>query len=144
MSKRDWDNFYLGMARYVSRKSKDPSTKCGAIIVRPDHTVCSLGFNGFPRDIEDDERLLQRDSKYSLMVHAEMNAILNTQERIAYYTLYTYPLPPCDRCAVHIIQSGIRNIVTKKLKKELRERWGESIDKSKKYFEEAGLNYIEY
>lgn len=144
MSQKDWDSFYLGMAKYVSTKSKDPSTKCGAIIVRPDHTVCSLGFNGFPRDIEDDERLLQRDSKYSLMVHAEMNAILNTQERIAYYTLYTYPLPPCDRCAVHIIQSGIRNIVTKKLKKELRERWGESIDKSKKYFEEAGLNYIEY
>jgi deoxycytidylate deaminase len=34
--------------------SKDPSTKVGAVIVRPDLTVASIGYNGFPRGMSDD------------------------------------------------------------------------------------------
>jgi len=48
-----WDRWFLDMAEFVSGKSKDPSTKCGAVITRPDHTVVSMGYNGFPRGVEE-------------------------------------------------------------------------------------------
>src|SRR5271167_774541 len=65
-----WDIYYLNMARYIATKSKDPSTKTGAVIVRPDHSVCSTGFNGFPRGMKDDAALYaDREKKYSRTVH---------------------------------------------------------------------------
>jgi len=35
----DWDQFYIGMCAYVSQKSKDRTTKVGAIIVGDCHEV---------------------------------------------------------------------------------------------------------
>jgi dCMP deaminase len=43
-----WDRYFLDIAEEVSKASKDPSTKVGAVIVRPDRTVASLGYNGLP------------------------------------------------------------------------------------------------
>ena len=45
----NWDIRFLKMAEMVSLWSKDTSTKTGAVIVRPDHSVASLVFNGFRR-----------------------------------------------------------------------------------------------
>ena len=106
---KKWDLRFLDLAQHIAQWSKDPSTKVGAVIVRPDKTICSVGYNGFPRGIEDtEERLNNRDLKYPCMVHAEMNAILNSKESLDGYILYisspTYFAPTCDRCAVHIIQ----------------------------------------
>lgn len=110
-----WDRRFLAMAALVSSWSKDPSTKCGAIIVRPDRSVCSVGFNGFPRGVEDkEEHLNDRAEKYERIIHAEVNAILAAKEPLAGYTMYTYPSgpgPSCARCATCIIQSGITRIV---------------------------------
>jgi dCMP deaminase len=85
-----WDEFYLGMAKYIASKSKDPSTKTGAVIVRPDKSLCSIGFNGFPKKMPDDPALYaNRDEKYSRIVHCEMNALLFSREQLTGYTLYT-------------------------------------------------------
>ncbi|MBT7127172.1 MAG: CMP deaminase, partial [Candidatus Thioglobus sp.] len=73
-----WDKRYLGLAAEVSTWSKDPSTQVGAVTVGSKKEVLSQGFNGFPRGIDDsDERYNNRDTKYKLVVHAEMNAIYN-------------------------------------------------------------------
>lgn len=110
-----WDRRFLALAQHISMWSKDPSTKCGAVIVRPDRTIASLGYNGFPRGIDDSpSTYAERELKYSRVVHAEMNAILNCTERPQGMTLYTFSNgwgPCCDRCAVHIIQAGIARIV---------------------------------
>lgn len=50
----DWDLLFLKMVDELASKSKDPSTKCGAMIVRPDKSICSMGFNGFPKGMSDD------------------------------------------------------------------------------------------
>ncbi len=139
-----WDLRFLSLAQTVSRWSKDPSTKVGAVIIRPDKTIASLGFNGFPRGMDDDPSLyLDRNEKYSRVIHGEINAILNAKEPLNGYTLYTYPLCPCDRCAVQVIQSGIKRVVFPKLPEELKERWGTIIEKSKEYFSETGIEVIE-
>ena len=136
-----WDGFYVGLAKYMSTASKDPSTKCGTSIIRPDNTVASLGYNGFPRGIKDRvEWLNNREEKYKRVIHGEMNALLNAREPLVGYTLYTYPGPcSCERCTVHIIQAGIKKIVAPLADPIHAERWAESIAVSKELYKEAGV-----
>ena len=69
--------WFLELAKLASTRSKDPSTKTGAVIVRPNKTVVSVGFNGFPQGMPDDEELYKdRDEKYSRIVHCEVNALI--------------------------------------------------------------------
>lgn len=135
-----WDIRFLNMAEVISSWSKDPSTQCGAVVVRPDKTIASLGFNGFPRGMRDDKKFYDlRDEKLSRVIHAEMNALLTAKESLAGYTLYVYPFSPCDRCAVHIIQAGIKRVVFPAL---LPQRWQDSFNRTMKYFEEAGVECL--
>lgn len=135
-NEESWDEFFLGEARNYSRRSKDPSTKVGAVIVRPDNTPASHGFNGLPRGVGDwASRLHNRELKYKLTVHAEINAIAFSRENLDGYTLYVWPIPPCVDCAGPIINSGIKRIVSP----QANERWGESCDLAKTIFEEAGV-----
>ena len=107
-----WDRWFLGLAQYISTASKDPSTKVGAVIVDSFRRVVSVGYNGFPRGIFDDHRLEDRTKKYELMCHAESNALDFADRRsLANCTLYTWPVPPCPRCAGRIIQNGIVRVV---------------------------------
>ena len=130
-----WDRRFLELARVVSTWSKDPGLQVGAVIVDHHRKVVSLGYNGFPRDIEDDITV-DRETKLDLTIHAEMNAILAATQSLHNCTMYIHPIPPCHRCAVHIIQSGIGRIVSYHLPLEW-DRWQGSIDKSIQYFDEA-------
>lgn len=139
-----WDERYLGLAREVSTWSKDPSTQVGAVTVGDKKEVLSQGFNGFPRGIDDsNERYDDREKKYKFVVHAEMNAIYNATYRgtsLDGATLYVYGLPICSECAKGIIQVGIKKVVVEKTK-ELN-NWNESVELSKKMFDEAGVELI--
>lgn len=134
-----WHHRFLGLAWYTSQWSKDPSTKVGAVIVRPDKTICSLGYNGFPRGIEDTpSRYEDRNIKYSLVVHAELNAILNAKEDMKGYSLYIWPFGSCERCAVHVIQSGIKYVYYPK-EESLHERFKKSHALANNLYRQAGL-----
>lgn len=133
-----WDICGIQMARLAASWSKDPSTKVGAAIFRPDLTVASIGFNGFPRGIADDHRLDDRETKYELIIHAEMNAILSAREPLKGYTLYC-SLFTCARCAVHVIQAGISRVVAPELNNE---RWKNSIDHAASLYAEADVETV--
>lgn len=140
------DEFFLGMAKYMCCASKDPSTKCGAVIVRPDRTVASVGFNGFPKHSSDDPELYEnRETKYARIVHAEMNAILHAREDLTGYTIYTHQIPligpSCDRCTAHIIQAGIIRVVSY-THPETPERWRESIAQAQAMYKDAGVEVV--
>jgi dCMP deaminase len=134
-----WDNLFLTLASHIAPASKDPSTKVGALIVRPDRTVAAMGYNGFPRMIEDTaERLNDRELKYALVVHAEMNAILTAREPLHGYTLYTWPFLTCASCAKHVIQAGIKRVVAPYVENE---RWAASFKASQDLYDEAGVQW---
>lgn len=127
----------LGLAEYISTASKDPSTKVGAVIVDDDRRVVSVGYNGFPRGVHDtEERLNNRDLKYSIIVHAERNALLFATGSIKGCTIYTYPMMPCSVCASMIIQSGIKKVVAPNSDNP---RWKDHIELSLVLFKEAGV-----
>lgn len=139
MSRQSWDDFYLAMAHLVASRSRDPGTKVGAVIVRPDKTIASLGYNGLPRGIADDDRLGDRDWKLAATVHAEVNALLNAREPVRGYTLYVAPLHPCSNCAAQIIQAGIRHVVAE-MPTEVPERWRDSFRIARGLLVEAGIS----
>jgi dCMP deaminase len=139
-----WAQRFLNLAKEVSTWSKDPSTQVGAVIVRPDRTICSLGYNGFPRSMMDVEKWYSdRNEKLSRIIHGEMNALLNARESISGYTLYTYPFMPCDHCMVMLIQAGIAKIVTLKPKGEAAVRWGKEFEKARLYAHSCGVGLDE-
>ena len=139
--RQPWDHFFLELAKFYSMRSRDPSTKVGAVIVRRDNTVASLGYNGFSRHMSDDVSLYcDRTKKYARVIHAEMNAILTAREPLEGYTLYTWPFMPCERCAVHVIQSGIIRVVAPEPSDfDKAERWSDNFKSAMAFFNEAGV-----
>lgn len=119
MDKREnaltWDEYFMGLAHLSALRSKDPNTQVGAAIVDDDHRVVSVGYNGMPKGCNDDDFPWAREgsvlnTKYAFVVHAELNAILNSKGPVAGCTIYV-SLFPCNECAKAIIQSGIKKIV---------------------------------
>lgn len=144
LSSVKWDARFLALAEFFSRWSKDPSTKVGAVIVDDRRRVVSLGFNGFPQAMPDRQADYDdRDQKYSRIVHAEINAILLAGRSVEGMTLYTYPFVPCDRCAVQVIQAGIRRVVSIRPTTEQLARWGTAFEKTRMYFNESGIAWAE-
>jgi len=113
---KDWNEFYIELCHQIATKSKDRSTKLGVVIVGPAHEVLSIGFNGFPRGVDDnEERYHKRPLKYKVTEHAERNAIYNAARRgisLEGSTLYMpYEPTPCTDCTRGIIQVGITEII---------------------------------
>ena len=112
----NWDEYFMGIAVLSSLRSKDPSTKVGACIVDNEHKVVSIGYNGMPRGIEEENLPWERgeglESKYLYVCHAEFNAILNTRNGATLQGCSLYvTLFPCNECAKAIIQTGIKEVV---------------------------------
>ena len=110
-----WDECFMRMAHIIAERSKDPYTQAGAVVVMPNNVVVGVGYNGFPRGIDNnalpwDKEGKLEDTKYAYICHAEENAIYNanntTQNCKIYCTLF-----PCNECVKTIIQTGIREVV---------------------------------
>jgi len=146
-----WDRRFLELAKLVSTWSKDPSTQVGAVLVNPLNQVVGLGYNGFPRGVEDtDERLNNRELKYPMVVHAEVNAIVQAGHEARGSLLYVYPsfmLPPiCADCAGVAIQAGVVGIVgyNPDPEDERVKRWADSISVAADMWDEANLTITSY
>jgi dCMP deaminase len=135
-----WDEYFFDLAKRAARQSKDPSTKVGSVITRPNRSICSIGFNGFPMGVEDTpERLNNRELKYPRVMHAERNAMAFATEVLQGYTLYNYPFQPCSICAGEIIQRGIRTVISIKSDNP---RWIDDFKIAQEMFNEASVLLI--
>lgn len=140
-----WDIRFLNLCKHVAQWSKDPSTKCGSVIVRDSNKVVSLGYNGYASGVDDDDSLHIREQKYAKVLHAEANALLLAKRDISGMTLYCWPFPPCSNCAALIIQSGIERVVTVATRdKELMDRWSKSNRISLEMFRNAEVEFALY
>ena len=109
-----WDERFLSLAKLISTWSKDPNTKCGCVLVRWDKTIASVGFNGFPRSVSDDKRLLDRKKKHEIVLHAEENAINFLQRKEDGLIAYCFPMIPCSHCAAVFVQNRVSMVVAPK------------------------------
>lgn len=138
---QSWDDYFMSIARVVAKKSKDRSTKVGCVIVGPDNEVRSVGYNGFPRGVDDqNEDRHARPEKYFWTEHAERNAIYNAARigtALSGCRLYL-PWYPCMDCARAIVQSGLREIIA--VKPDLNDpKWGGDFVRVGSLLSEAGV-----
>lgn len=139
----DVEQRYLFAASQAARQSSDPSSKFGAILTDSEGRVLGAGYNGFPKGIDEDERMNDRPTKYELVIHAEMRAILDAVSRrhpLVGTVLFVNTVP-CCRCAVHIIEAGIARVVSERPTPDYCSRWGDSIQRTMDLFEEAGVQF---
>lgn len=137
-----WDEYFMGISLLSAKRSKDPNTQVGACIVNEFNKIVGIGYNGFPIGCSDESLPWSRkaahvnDTKYPYVVHAEVNAILNSTKKLHGGKMYV-ALFPCNECAKVIIQSGIKEVVY------LSDKYAgtDSNVASKKMFDMAGVNY---
>ncbi|MEG0275750.1 MAG: dCMP deaminase family protein [Coprobacillus sp.] len=112
----NWNQYFMGVAKLSAFRSKDPNTQVGACIVTTDNKIVGVGYNGLPWGCEDSEFPWDNregemyDTKYPYVVHAELNAILNSTQKLTNCRIYV-SLFPCHECVKAIIQSGIKEII---------------------------------
>lgn len=138
-----WDEYFMGVALLAAQRSKDPNTQVGACIVSQDNIILSTGYNGLPNGCSDDEFPWERqgeETKYPYVVHAELNAILNSGGRVLKGAKLYVALFPCNECAKAIIQSGIREVVY------WHDKYADTpaVQASKRMFELAGVTCRTY
>lgn len=141
----NWDEYFMGIALLSAKRSKDPSTQVGACIVDNDNKVVSIGYNGMPRGIADNDLTWEKGeglhSKYLYVCHAEFNAILNIRNGSSLKGCTVYvTLFPCNECTKAIIQTGIKKIVY------LSDKYADTIgmQASRKMLKLAGVEVEEY
>lgn len=142
-----WDEYFMSIAILSSMRSKDNNTKVGACIVSSEHKVLSLGYNGMPIGVDDNEipwkgnkdHVPYLETKYPYVCHAELNAILNSNHNLKGSTVYV-TLFPCNECTKAIIQSGIKKIVY------LSDKYHDTEMEvaARKMLDMAGIEYVPY
>lgn len=126
------DNYYIGIAQAVSKRSTCLRRCYGAVVVKDDEII-STGYNGSPRGFQNccDTGECKRagaehnDGNYAncKSVHAEMNAIISAKRSdMIGATLYLAGFEdgkeienavPCPICQRLIQNAGIEKVVSK-------------------------------
>lgn len=136
-----WDIRFLKLAREISQWSKDPSTKTGAVIVDLEHRVIGTGYNGFaPGVLDTEERLNDRQIKYKMVIHAEVNAMILAERSIKGLGLYLWPFMPCSNCTAIMIRAGIKRCVAPQNENP---RWKDDFVLTRIQFREAKVELLE-
>ena len=106
----NWTDYFLGIAKVISQRSHDIHTQHGCVITDRDNRILGVGYNGFPRGMEDSSLPTTRPEKYHWMIHAERNALSNCVIRpdngVAYVTGQS-----CNDCIMALWQEGVTKVI---------------------------------
>jgi dCMP deaminase len=105
----NWDEYAMSIAEVVAKKSKDPWCKVGAVILREDHSIASVGYNGFPQGVVEDWS--DREERRKYVIHAEQNALRYTSPGEGKTLVST--LLPCRDCLKTIATYKIKRVLYK-------------------------------
>ena len=136
------DEYYMGIAILTSLMSEDPSTQVGVCLVGDNQKFISVGYNKvpdqFPSELVDWNT---KEAKYTHIIHAEINAILNCINSYdlngasIYVTIF-----PCEECSKIIAQCGIKSVIY------LSDKYFDTnrMNNSRQIFDICGISYNKY
>lgn len=105
-----WTDYFLGLAKVISQRSHDIHTQHGCVITDINNRILGVGYNGFPKGLDDSQLPISRPEKYFWMTHAERNALANCiirpENGIAYVTGQC-----CNDCIIALWQEGIKTVI---------------------------------
>ncbi|MBP6859718.1 MAG: dCMP deaminase family protein [Candidatus Magasanikbacteria bacterium] len=139
-----WDECFMRMAHVIAERSKDPSTQAGAVITTENNVVIGMGYNGFPRGIDNDQLPWEReggflDTKYAYVCHGEENAVYNATTSVKGGKIYC-TLFPCNECTKTLIQTGIKEVIFESDKYHDTDVW----KASRRMLDGANIKYRQY
>ena len=103
----DWDEYFLNIAEAVAKRSKDPSTQVGTVIVDEKYRPVSFGYNGLIQGADESKLTLsERPMKYYFSMHSEINAIIFSHRDLAGCICYSV-YAPCVDCLRFLLQAGV-------------------------------------
>lgn len=137
----NWNEYFTDLSEAVSKKSKDPSTKVGAVIVDQNNTVVSVGYNGFVQGCDESKLSWERPHKYLYVIHAEMNALLFAKRDLRGTKMFLTDAP-CDNCLKHCLQAGIREIYYKSADVMIQRGSQDQKNTVKKLIEATGAKVV--
>jgi dCMP deaminase len=139
-----WDECFMRMAHVIAQRSKDPSTQAGSLIADQNNVVVGLGYNGFPRGVDNDKFPWEREgdflnTKYAYVCHSEENAVYNSNKSTKGCKIYC-TLFPCNECAKTLIQNGITEVIY------ASDKYHEvdAFIASRRMFDAAGVKYRQF
>lgn len=149
MSRPSWTDYFLGLAKVVSKRSHDIHTQHGCVITDKNHRILGVGYNGFPKGLDDSKLPLTRPDKYFWMVHSEINSLANCVVRPDHGTAYVTG-QCCNNCIISLYQEGIDTVYmindhgTKLFDDEAKKRFDTFIEMSgmKIFYVEPDLSWL--
>ncbi len=107
MTRLTWDQYAIGLAVAAAARSEDPYHRVGTALMRPDHTIAAVGYNGAPSGVDID--WTDRDSRRASVIHAEANALRYVTPGEVSTVATT--MMPCAPCVLLMSSYGIRRVV---------------------------------
>ena len=136
---------FIPDAEAARGRSKDRSTKVGAVVIDDDFNVRISGYNGMPRGVDDDvDARHERPLKYMWTAHAEENCVAQAARigvSLKGCTILLTSLFPCTTCSRLIIQAGIKRVFAPQVCANTR--WDEQAAIALEMLHEAGVE-VEY
>ncbi len=127
LSPIEWNDYFLEIAKTVSKRSNCLRAHVGAVVVGKYKKIKATGYNGVPSKVVSCMELgqcyriknnIESGTRYETCrsIHAEQNAIIQAgQDRCMGASLYVYGHNMiCILCKRFIVQSGIETIYLKK------------------------------
>lgn len=137
---------FLPDAKAAQGRSKDRSTRVGAVVIDDDFNVRISGYNGFARGVDDSvDARHERPTKYFWAAHGEENCVAQAARigvSLKGCTILVTSLFPCSTCSRLIIQSGIKRVLAPRTL--ANERWDEQGKVAFEMFAEAGVEVLYY
>ncbi|XP_059061000.1 deoxycytidylate deaminase-like [Achroia grisella] len=124
------DEYFMGLASWEAKRSKDPHFQKGAIVVNDDDEIISRGYNCWAKG---NNYPYNETVKKLIITHAVFNAILNAPGKVKDCRIYV-TLFPCNECAKMIIQSGIKSVIFSS------DENGDTYKASRRMLEDAGID----
>lgn len=110
MIRPNWTDYFLGLANVVAQRSHDVQTQHGCVITDNHNRILGIGYNGFPRGVDDTILPNTRPEKYPWMIHAERNALSNCIIRPENGTAYVTG-QSCNDCIMALWQEGVSTVI---------------------------------
>jgi dCMP deaminase len=101
--------YFIEVARAVAIRSKDPSSKVGALLVDQDNVIVSTGYNGFVAGCDESKLSWERPAKYLYIIHAELNALIYSRRDLSGCRAYVTH-GPCENCLKHLLQARVTEV----------------------------------
>lgn len=149
MTRPTWDEYFLDIAEYASRRATCSRLHAGCILVNPENRVLSMGYNGAPAGMRHcdhspvDDGILPEfgdmtDGHCNRAQHAERNAIAAcAREGISVKGATAYVTgTPCLDCARMLVSAGITKVIFR------HTYHNASMQAVTDFFEEAGIDWL--